>query len=304
MSLTRRRVLGITAAVLVTGPAEAFGMEHRRFRALGAECVLTLPGDAARANRAVLEVRREIARIEAAFSLWSRTSELSRLNRDGVLARPSSLFLALSRRAAEISRQTESTFDVTMQARWQALASGADAEAIPTGWRDLEVTPAAARFLRPGMAATFNGIAQGFAADRAVQVLHALGYRDVLANLGEFASLGSRPDGEPWRLGVADPNVGGIAAELSLPRTGMAVATSAPQGTLIQGHSHIFDPLDRSGPRWSSVTVMADDPATADALSTAVAAAPVADAQDLLRGSKVHRAVLIALDGGVTRWPG
>lgn len=302
MKLTRRRVLAISAAGLVAGPARPEGVVHRSFQALGADCTLTLPGSATTADMALRAVRAEVAKIERAFSLWDPASELSRLNRYGVLDRPSAVFRTLATKAAQISSWTGGAFDVTVQARWLALADGQKVQNAPTAWRGLEVTPAKARFLRSEMAATFNGIAQGFAADRTVRVLLALGYRDVLVNLGEFASIGEHPVGRAWHVGVADPRTGKIAADIALEAHAGAVATSEPHGTLIGGHPHIFDPLDRPGARWISVTVVAAEAAVADALSTAVAASPTTETEGLLRGSGATHAILISADGAVTNW--
>jgi thiamine biosynthesis lipoprotein len=80
---------------------------------------------------------------------------------------------------------------------------------------------------------------------------------------------------------------------------GAAAATSAPGATRVgrAGRSHLFDPVGAPGPRWASVTVLAETAAQADALSTAIAAAPQGMAQALLRECGGRRALLIASDG-------
>ena len=157
------------------------------------------------------------------------------------------------------------------------------------------------RFTKPKMSATFNGIAQGLATDHAVAVLENLGYRNVLANLGEFRALGQNPNGNPWRIGVQNPVNGTIATILSPTPSASAIATSEPRGTLIGGSRHIFDPFARPGDRWASVAVQANAAALADALSTAIAASPMAEAVTLLQNSTVTEAILIDTKG-LTRW--
>ncbi len=299
MKLTRRRFLAVAAAGLVGSDASAASVSRHRFIALGALAEITLPGPVARSERAVAAVRAEVARIEAAFSLWKRDSELSRLNRDGVLAGPSPIFRSLAKRASEISRLTAGAFDVTVQPIWQALRSGRPSDAA-IDYRRLQVGLEAVRFTSPGMGASFNGIAQGFATDRAIEILQQFGYRDVLANLGEFRSLGRHPSGRRWLLGVESPVSGEMMARV-MPSEG-AVATSEPRGTLVAGRPHIVDPLDRPGPRWASVTVQAADATAADALSTAVAASPTVQAEQMLHAGGAKLAVLIAQNGAVTRW--
>lgn len=300
MNLSRRRFLTISAAALTgTTRAHATEIQRRRFVALGAEAHITLPGAAELADRTVAAISAETALIEAAFSLWNPASELSRLNRDSVLPKPSDLFRDLAAQAQEMSRRTEGAFDVTIQPMWDSLRLNR----ITSGtvdYRRMIIEQTDARFSAPGMGASFNGIAQGFATDRAVAILEEHGYRDLLANLGEYHGKGQHPEGRNWNVGVADPKTGRIAAVLD-PAQG-AIATSEPGGTLVGGQSHIFDPLNRPGPRWTSVTVQARDATTADALSTAIAASPTEATETLLHAGGAWRAVLIHANQPAVLW--
>jgi len=289
MSVSRRRFLAVSAAVCVAGvPARA--LHRERFIALGAEAEISLPGDEKLAARAFAECRREIEAVEAAFSLWRKDSVLSRLNREGRVVRPGRPFVELAQYAREIADVSHGGFDPTVQGLWQGDGM--------VDWRALAVSPFGARFARKGMSATFNGVAQGYAADRVIGVLERLGYRDALANLGEFRGIGQREDGRLWRIGVENPLTGTIA---EIIEGAGAVATSEPRATLVRGQPHIFDPLARGGERWTSVTVMAEAGWRADALSTAIAAAPVEEAEDLLRRGSATGAVLIDRQGRVRR---
>ena len=283
----RRRRFLMMAACLVAGPARAAVARHR-FRALGAAAELILP-EGPGVAAAVAAVRREVAAVEAAVSLW-RPSELVRLNRAGVLPAPGPHFRALFAEARAVSALSGGGFDVTVQPMWEGRAA-------PVGWQDMVAEGGAVRFRRPGMAATFNGIAQGYAADRAVAVLAAHGFGDVLVNLGEWRGAGAHPDGRPWAVGATDP-AGTVRAVLHPG----AVATSEPHATLVRGQPHIFDPLARPGLRWASVTVRAATAARADALSTAIAAAPLDKAHALLHAGAAAEAVLIPVEGGVVHW--
>lgn len=299
--MNRRRFLMVSAAGMALGGA-APAVHRLAFRALGADAMLTLPGDQAAAESALRGVQDSVARVERAFSLWNPDSELSRLNRTGRIG-ASQMFRFGVAYASRMSRLTDGAFDVTVQSLWQAHARGADPVNAMVDWRRVLFDRNDVWFHVPGMAATFNGIAQGLAADIAVRMLTSLGYRDVLANLGEFSGRGARPDGAPWRIGVAAPGSGRIVAEIELTGAAGAVATSEPYGTLIRGKPHIFDPLSRPGPRWASVTVQTRSAAAADALSTAVAAAPVWQTNAILEAGRAVDAVLIAQDGSVRRWP-
>ncbi|MEM9063768.1 MAG: FAD:protein FMN transferase [Pseudomonadota bacterium] len=303
MTISRRRFLAISAAALVGSRVIAAQIHRIGFRALGADCEITLPGDAERAHAAVAEIQAALGRIERSFSLWDARSELSRLNETGILTNASPEFLHGWKMAMELSRRTEGSFDVTVQPLWEAAANRTEIT-TPIGWHRVQMTRSSVGFRDPGMRATFNGLAQGIAADRAIAILEAHGYVDALANLGEYRVLGDHPDGRHWQIGVHDPINGGIAAILEPDPHRSAVATSEPRGTLIAGTPHIFDPLRRTGDRWASVTVLAATAAWADGVSTAIAAAPMDHANDILAGTGINDAVLIDRSGQVRHWRG
>jgi thiamine biosynthesis lipoprotein len=302
MSITRRRMMMISAAACLTGSGAAARSNRFSFVALGAEAQITLPGERTRAEAAMIACRAEVDRIEALFSLWNPNSALSRLNRAGRVAVSDLQFSQLLAHAQDISARSGGGFDVTVQPLWTALRDGGDMRAARRliDWRALKVSGGEVHFARDGMAATLNGIAQGFATDRVIEILKQAGYRGALANLGEFRAMGLRPDGTPWRIGVSDPLTGDTMATHMLH--GGAIATSEPNGTMVRGNAHIFDPLLRPGPRWASVTVLAKTGWRADAVSTAVAAAPIEEADALLQRCGAEAATLIATDGEIRSW--
>jgi len=205
-------------------------------------------------------------------------------------------FATLLRHALHMAEITDGAFDPTIQPLWQAFSTVEDVEQALQliGWSDLIITQDKAQFVQPGMAASFNGIAQGFAADRVSAILTKRGFKNLLVNLGEFSAQGTK-QGTPWRLGIRDPISGRIAAEIE--PANKAIATSEARGTLIAGRSHIFDPLERVGERWVSVTVEAAEAWRADALSTAIAASPIEDAEKLLAAGNATRAWLLNASG-------
>jgi thiamine biosynthesis lipoprotein len=134
-----------------------------------------------------------------------------------------------------------------------------------TGWAGVSL--AAGRVsLRPGMALTLNGIAQGYIADRIAGLLAAEGLQDILIDTGEFRALGQQPQGGAWPVALAQ---GGTVA-----LTSRALATSAPLGTFFDAAGtlgHILDPKTglTAAPRWRGVSISAASAALADGLSTA-----------------------------------
>lgn len=146
-------------------------------------------------------------------------------------------------------------------------------------WRMLDIDPQKVRLSRPGMAVTLNGIAQGYITDRITQLLAANGVDHALVNMGEIYGL--NPDSptadQPWHVGLEDAHQpGSIAARV--PVHNQAVATSGAHGTPFTPdlrHNHLLDPRKGlSSHRYHSVSVVASDATTADALSTAFSLMP------------------------------
>ncbi|MEZ5777432.1 MAG: FAD:protein FMN transferase [Paracoccaceae bacterium] len=263
--LPRRRFLTLAAAA-IAAPARASEPVVWIGRALGADARIILEGAGARqAERVFGRVEAELLLIESQFSLHT-DSALVRLNRDGRLGWPSAEIVDLFDLSGRVHRATGGVFDPTIQPLWIATATGGDTGAARalTGWEKVRISDTEIR-LEPGMALTFNGIAQGAAADRIATLLRAEGFGDVLIDMGEVMALGNRA-GRPWRAAVADPE----GAEIGrVDLVGRALATSSPMGTRIgAGMGHILHPQLKPA-QWSTVAVSAADAATADALSTA-----------------------------------
>lgn len=262
--LTRRRFLTILAASVAAPALGATRDWHGR--ALGADVTLRLAGAPGQAGRVWARVERVLARIERHFSLHAE-SELVRLNRTGRLAWPAPELRALCALAGRVHRATGGVFDPSVQPLWLAVAQGRDVEAARAlaGWDRVQVSQREIR-LAPGMALTFNGIAQGHAADALAALLRAEGFDNVLIDAGEVQALGLRDDGACWHAAIAGPE-GSILQRLEL--SDRALATSSPMGTRIgAGQAHILHPSGRL-PRWETVSVSAGSAALADALSTA-----------------------------------
>ena len=261
--LTRRRFLTIAAAASAC-PAAA-QVEIWRGRALGADVTLRLSGEADPTGRLWRRIERQLRRIEAQVSLFA-DSDLIRLNTHGHLDRPGSDTLALLRLSDALHEATAGTFDPTVQPLWQAVREGRNAGPVRAlaGWHRVRFDTRRVTLER-GMALTFNGVAQGLAADRLAMLLRDAGYRDVLIDAGEVQALG-RAGTRDWQAAIAGPD-GAPLHRVSL--RDRALATSSPMGTRI-GHDqpHILHP-DGRPPLWRTVSVSANSAALADGLSTA-----------------------------------
>jgi len=256
--------------------------------------------DAALVDRALDAAVAELRHIERQMSLFDADSALSRLNRDGVLPRPDPALVAVLQLAQQVSARSGGAFDATVQPLWAAWQHAHAQRRKPTpaelaaaralvDWRAVAVSAQAVRLGRTGMALTLNGIAQGFAAERARALLQAHGIGHALLDTGEWAPIGQAPDGQPWRLGLASPRDSArILASLRADGRGLAVSSDAMLrfGTdpADDRDHHILDPhTGRSPPHLSAVVVAARSTALADALTKVLFMGTAAQALTLAR---------------------
>lgn len=124
-----------------------------------------------------------------------------------------------------------------------------------------------------------DGIAQGYTVDLLADYLLAKGVNNFLVELGgEVRVGGSKPDGSHWSIGIEGPmedEQPGSVIEMELALSGKAVTTSGSYRKFVKigdrYFSHIINPQTGypSNNRVISVTVIADDATTADALDNA-----------------------------------
>jgi len=274
--ITRRRMISIlagAAALPALGSAASASVVNWRGIALGANANIVL--DHPNADGLLDKALQEITRLEKVFSLYKADSQLSILNREGSLVAPAIELLDLLNISARIVNETEGAFDPTVQPLWALYAQKYAAGTKPSkaeiadarsrvGFQNITVSPEMVSFSKPGMALTFNGIAQGYIADKVAQLLRREGVTDVLVNTGEINALGVAPDGAAWPITLADQK---------RALSNAAIATSAPGGTFFdqQGQvGHILDPrTGLPGGNWNSISVIDKSAARADGLSTA-----------------------------------
>ena len=321
-NLSRRRFIGIVGIAAGVGMAGWVGRPKALPRpiqwsgeAMGAKAAITLyHSDPDEARRILALCQQEVEQVEQHFSLFRRDSILVRLNSQGSVGQAPPMFLDLAAQARRFSELSDGAFDVTVQPLWDLYAghfakdqpdpngppqSEIDAARSLVDWRDLTIDQDRVAFARPGMAATFNGIAQGYATDRVAEVMRAQGIANVLLDVGEMRAMGQHADGRPWQVGIADPLAPDtIMRTVELHR---AMASSGGYGTVFDQDGrfhHLFDPHSgRPWSNWRGVTVMADTATVADALTKAIALAPLDRAREILRDGGGNQAILVAQDG-------
>lgn len=145
-------------------------------------------------------------------------------------------------------------------------------------------------FAESGMALDLCGLAKGFAADLAAEVLASQGVENALINVGgEIRSLGINPGSGPWRVRLADPNGGDTSRYLAeVSNRGLATSGNYESFFEYEGkrYSHIIDPKTGCplGNAVVGVTVSHPTHATvAEALSTTLSVLGPAEGEEFLR---------------------
>lgn len=252
------------------------------------------------AQAALGEAFAELERIESVMSLYRPESQISRLNREGVLQNPDASLVEVLRFAGDVAEKSGGAFDVTVQPLW--VLQGAKPDAVTLGlvdWRKVELDVPRIK-LAPGMAITLNGIAQGFAADAAMRVMREHGVEHALIDAGEFSAHGSNAENAPWRIGIQHPRERDAFAALAKLEN-RCLATSGDYETAFSddfSRHHIFDPHTGESPgELASVSVLAPTAMVADALSTTLFVLGAKRGIDFLRHYPGTDALLILKNG-------
>lgn len=231
-----------------------------------------------------------VAQLDATMSDYRESSELVSLCRRagrGPVKVSEDLFRVLAG-AQEWARRTDGAFDVTVGPLVQLWRRARRTGELPdarrlaqarklTGYRKLHLDEQArsVRLDRSGMRLDLGGIAKGFAADEAIAVLKRRGISSALVAAGGDIAVSDPPPGTAgWLIAIASPGPSDRPSTQHLSLRAAAVSSSgdAEQYLEIGGvrYSHVVDPrtgLGVVGRR--SVTVVAPDGTTSDALATA-----------------------------------
>ena len=291
--------LTLVSVLLFTGCHVDTAPHIRREMIMGTFVEITaMPGPlrADALDAAVDDAFKEVMRIDGLMSTYKPDSEVSQINRlsSGKPLQVSEDMFQVMERAIEFHRITQGAFDVTvgpLVALWGFGSDGGDEHRVPAGAQidealshtgsddiELDQVERTVTLGTDGMHIDLSGIAKGYAVDRAAAVLRDAGVTHGLVNAGgDIIAVGGKTAKDPWIVGVQRPVQRGTARSVQiigkLPLFGGAVATSGNYEDYFtvggKTYSHIIDP--RTGmPREyvPSITVVAPDCTTADALAT------------------------------------
>lgn len=303
------------------GKAAGLPLKHkhtRRARALGTDVAFTVfHADKGIAHLAIDEALAKIEHIEQLMSLYRPDSQLSVLNRKGVLRNPHPDLMAILRKARELSELTEGAFDVTVQPLWNLYVDCSRRGTLPTeeeirtvrqrvGWQHIHLRRDLICMNKAGVQVTLNGMAQGLAADVAQQALKARGIEHALIDAGELNAIGSPRQRDLWHIAIQHPRQTGSIEKAGLQDR--CLSTSGDYATRFTDdyrHHHLLDPRTGLSPaKLASVSVAAPTALEADALSTALFILGPDEAKEMVESMNLVDALFVSKSGDVIKTEG
>ena len=258
-----------------------------------------------------------IASLESLVSVTDANSELYAINQTGsgtLTGKASSLM----EQALEICRRTDGALDLSIYPIVRAWGFTTGSYQVPdeaeiqallplVDYRKIQYDAATGTVtvtLPEGMEIDLGSVAKGYAGQLAAQMLREHGVQSALLNLGgNVQTVGTKPDGSPWQIGIKDPQ--GEDAMMVLSVEDQAVVTSGGYERYFeqdgQTYWHIMDP-STGHPADSgliSVTIVGDEGVVCDGLSTALFVMGLEKAADLWAQSGDFEAVFVTASGEV-----
>ena len=303
----------LSAAFLLTGcsGAPAQEPETATFFAMDTAMDFTVYGDAALLD----EAETLIGSLEEQVSVTDEHSDIYAIDHTGS-GSLSGNAAELMEQALELCRRTGGALDISVYpiVRAWGFTTGSyqvpDEETIQSllplvDYTQIQYDAATGVVTLPeGMEIDLGSVAKGYAGQLAAQMLREHGVQSALLNLGgNVQTVGTKPDGSPWQIGIKDPQ--GEDAMMVLSVEDQAVVTSGGYERYFeqdgQTYWHIMDP-STGHPADSgllSVTLVGKQGIICDGLSTSLFVMGLEKAADLWAQSGDFEAVFVTASGEV-----
>jgi len=256
------------------------------------------------------------AEYEAMFSISVEGSDVWRINHAGgtpVAVSPQTA--SLLRLGVEYGEFSGGKFDITvgrLSTLWDYTGeSGVPAEediAFARGtvdFRGILVDGNTVQLSDPEAWIDLGAIAKGYIADQLADFLKTRGVTGAVVELGgDISTVGAKPDGSPWRIGVRQP-FGGLRDLLGVVELGeSAIVSSGIYERMFEENGiiyhHILDPGTGMPARTDvvSATLVTDSAVVGDILSTIVILVGSEAAAELLSQAPGFIGMVLALQNG------
>ena len=249
--------------------------------------------DESKAREAINHAIKSMQHTEAKMSYYNEDSELSMLNKTAFEhpVKISEELFNLIKKSIEVNKISDGAFDCTISPVLELWKHASETGIRPTSTEIQEAKNKTGtqnlilneqeltiKFKIEGMRIDLGGIAKGYAIDKAIDKLKELNMQGALVDAGgDIRCFGTPPQGKDrWKIGLQNPELAeGEDVIMQLSLNDMAITTSGDYYRFFMIGSekinHIIDPKTSSSAKeLHSVSIIAKDATTADALATAV----------------------------------
>lgn len=254
---------------------------------------------------------------DQSVSVWVPNSVISKVNRNDTLVELDFYFTDIFNLSKEIHSNTTGAFDPTVGPLVNAWGFGfTDRMKVDQNVVDSllplvnfhKVKIAENKVIKEDsrIQFDFNAIAQGYSVDLVGKLLESKGIENYLIDIGgEVLAKGKKPNGDLWEVGIEKPKDNasygeGLQAIVKLENKALATSGNYRKFYEVNGirYSHTIDPKTGYPVQHSllSVSVLADECATADAYATALMVLGLEKSKTLLNEFKHPDAYFIYSD--------
>ncbi len=234
------------------------------------------------------ECERILYELDRLLSRTREGSDVWRINHAAVTEQLSPHTVAVIEIAERVSRQTDGAFDITIAPLIELWETCRDRGSLPgedelsaalalVDYRQLSLDGSTLTKASPEVRIDLGGIAKGYAADVLVEYLKSMNVEYGIVSFGScIATVGSKPDGAPYRIALRDPSDRSSAlGTVTLNQDAvLSVSGDYERGYAVGGwrYHHLLSPTTGypADSVWHSVAVICKSGAVADALSTAL----------------------------------
>ncbi|MEQ8627968.1 FAD:protein FMN transferase [Ekhidna sp.] len=264
-------------------------------------------------------ISQELVDFNQSLSTYIPDSEISRLNKIGLLAYESKFFYPVLKASKKVFEQTGGAFDPSIGPLVQAWGFGSDKNIPNLDAAKVDSLKGVIGFdrvsfdeenvsLPSNFQLDFSAIAKGYAVDVVAELLEEKGIENYMVEIGgEVRCRGKNDLDKPWALGIEDPTVQSNEQKLMaiVRLKDLSLATSGNYRNYYekdgQIFAHIIDPRTGYSAKHNllSASVFAPDCMTADAYATAFMVLGLEYSIEILKAQNLDAIFIYRSENGI-----